>query len=427
MLDQLPDELLLAVMVALDSPSSGTHRYSHRQRDLGALCLVSRRLCRIAQPVLQQQVEIGDNIGQLFWWLNQPDPARGAVRRNARAVTVHEPWTFSLDHVAFLLQLFTSVQELRLVGDKDEFSPKLLSPHSNLRRLCLDGLDLDERDCVALPLLEVLHLRNTYLSDEFMDEWITSASFPSLKAYNPGDHLLPPPTRLLATFSKLELVQCWYPSADYVARHGDGDNPTFLFELDVTTLDCDDIEVLPRHVLLRTEDECFQHVFIGWETDLLEALPHLVKLVKRQPPSAVDGQGGTLILPPCLLDLQRYVDALADEGDGDSDGDGDDALDHLDPDPADNRNLETGSGSDSDSDTASDDSWSFNRSSGSYTPNPRTHRLYGRLVAACARAGRTILYDECEDPHVEYVSETFWAHLRRTRRAREGTTSGREL
>jgi len=53
---QLPDEVLLAILDEASTPASGRTDYRIRQRTMRSVCLASRRLFRLAQPLLWQQV-----------------------------------------------------------------------------------------------------------------------------------------------------------------------------------------------------------------------------------------------------------------------------------------------------------------------------------------------------------------------------------
>lgn len=60
MSDRLADEVLLAILANIAAQVHDVDEYTIRKQTLANVCLASRRLCRVAQPLLWRQLRVRD-------------------------------------------------------------------------------------------------------------------------------------------------------------------------------------------------------------------------------------------------------------------------------------------------------------------------------------------------------------------------------
>ncbi|BGP47400.1 hypothetical protein JCM10450v2_003252 [Rhodotorula kratochvilovae] len=185
MLDRLPDELLVTVLDSLAAPAYAPRAYEARQGTLRALCLTSRRLHRLAQPVLFRHVYVHER--------TRLDQVRDVDDEALRAHT--KVYQFELDRsralegdkytplaaVAAGLR-YPNVEEVRVEAVCHALDLRVLGNYSRLRRLFLNGLDLDDPAAVHLPCVDQLRLEDLCVEPAFLERWLDPEFLPSVKA-----------------------------------------------------------------------------------------------------------------------------------------------------------------------------------------------------------------------------------------------------
>ncbi|KPV77482.1 uncharacterized protein RHOBADRAFT_41475 [Rhodotorula graminis WP1] len=196
----LPDELLALIFdhLAADRAHLDTRRGT--KQGLASACLASRRLRRLAQPVLWRQVEVRSAA--------QVDRVRrcAALSGLGGCVVVYRvlparqsappfPVNKALAASAFL----KNVEEVDLSSSQDEtLHLGGLVPFSKLRRLSLALFKVSRSPSVAFATLEHLRLEDCGLPGSPAQPWLRHANFPALRVVDlvdfTGDRLSIRPT-----------------------------------------------------------------------------------------------------------------------------------------------------------------------------------------------------------------------------------------
>ncbi|BGP39297.1 hypothetical protein JCM10449v2_003235 [Rhodotorula kratochvilovae] len=371
MLDRLPDELLVAVLDSLAAPAYAPRAYQARQGTLRALCLTSRRLRRLAQPDLFRHVYVHER--------TRLDQVRDVDDEALRAHT--KVYRFELDRsralegdkytplaaVAAGLR-YPNVEEVRVEAVCHALDLRVLGNYSRLRRLFLNGLDLDDPAAVHLPCVDQLRLEDLCVEPAFLERWLDPEFLPSVKAIylsdlcHDDDETPFFPQLSLGFRAQVDFVQSYIAQDDALARYGQQDAPPFLFEFHRIPR----AGVLPRYGLV--DLSVFNR--IPDETRLRRA-GTLFGVLGDQVEAAARGSDGqpalrTLILPASFANVAASDDAVSQ------------ALDIV-PD----------------------------------------------ALRRLRRAGVTLSFsDAAGRPGDDLVSPVFWAHARKMREGREGGNGG---
>ncbi|BGP47444.1 hypothetical protein JCM10450v2_003296 [Rhodotorula kratochvilovae] len=306
MLNRLPDELLVAVLDSLAAPAYAPRAYEARQGTLRALCLTSRRLHRVAQPVLFRHIRIHERTR-----LDQVRDVDDEVLRAHTKVLQVEPYGSRaleedkytpLEAVAAGL-LYPNVEELRVEGRYEAFDMQVLDEFPGLRRLSLFRVVLDDWATVRLPRVEQLRLEDIRVDQAALERWLGPAFLPSVKAIYLSDlfdnrERMPQyfPKLTPAILAQLDFVQTRIEEEGALQAYGRHDAPPFLFELHREPTPTG---IVPRHALvdlwLYYEFPVDTRLWKAWA--IVGMLADHVEAVAR----GSDGQPmRTLFLPACF-------------------------------------------------------------------------------------------------------------------------------
>jgi len=213
MIDRLPDELVLAIFeeLAAERVSGGSDWQCDDERvhsSLADACCVSRRLCKIAQPVLWRRVIVnhGDLLDELVDGRAPTSLGHLTQQLVLKPAWCEPSYTIKNEDLGIAL-IWPNIVEL--VVDfgimYDPFSlldPQLLASHAcafataslqvsvltdvllgtGLRRLTLNRLDFPhEKTLPTLPTLEELSITHCDKAREVIGHWVSPSRMPSLR------------------------------------------------------------------------------------------------------------------------------------------------------------------------------------------------------------------------------------------------------
>ncbi|GAA5924230.1 hypothetical protein JCM3775_005629 [Rhodotorula graminis] len=195
MSDKLNDDVLLAVLEHIAEPAFDQRGYRTRQSTLLSLCLASRHLYRLVEPLLWRQVRF-KSVEQLAQLRRRV--AAGSPSGLTSVYTV--PWQARTEHdeaVLTVADILPNIVHIELSGTYRSILP--LASHSNLRRLSLWQVYLSNSS-PTLPQLEQLAIRDSSAPKYLLERWLDPFHLPRLRA------LLFCGVRDQGTFLSLEVV-----------------------------------------------------------------------------------------------------------------------------------------------------------------------------------------------------------------------------
>ncbi|GAA6031043.1 hypothetical protein JCM8097_003976 [Rhodosporidiobolus ruineniae] len=195
MLDHLPVELLTLILryaTSLDtqhqqhSLSSTATVFAHCRATLRSCCLVSRRMRRIAQPMLPAVFEAVRRVDERT--LSALLPSRQKRGELVKVLVVHGHYLdiemdSGLDNLEAILKACPNVQDLRILEYRRTFRMKWLRGMSNLRRLTLldTFLELPPKLRLSFPSLVELSLRHVEVDGSDLYHLLTQPTLPNLR------------------------------------------------------------------------------------------------------------------------------------------------------------------------------------------------------------------------------------------------------
>ncbi|GAA5844395.1 hypothetical protein JCM9279_006285 [Rhodotorula babjevae] len=291
---RLIDDVLVLIFDELALPAHTRDSYCDRQETLRNVCLASRRLRRLAQPRLWQQVAIRSR--EQFELLESA--ASGVLGRHTKLLTIVGSATLEVDEaIAGLSSLLPEVQEIRLASSPMllvlDFA--LLGHYTNLRRLHVEKAKLLEGRCATLSALEVLCLYQAYTSSSWVQLQLQGAHLPRLRELYfielPGmstitlDEIVPPDV-----LHQLDVLQVDERAVNADGELVQGDFPPVLVFHPEFSLP----QPLPRHTV------CHPFLF-RYHLAAIDTFCYLIKRLQLTPPApSSTSPRRLLILPPKL-------------------------------------------------------------------------------------------------------------------------------
>ncbi|GAA5900187.1 hypothetical protein JCM8208_002044 [Rhodotorula glutinis] len=314
---RLIDDVLIMILEELALPAHAREAYRSRQETLRSVCLASRRLRRLAQPMLWRQsvVRSREQLDSLV------SAAPGALGRYTKLLTVVGSPSLGLDEaIAVSASFCPEVAEIRLACSPIllalDFA--LLSDFTNLRKLHVEKVKLLEGQYATLPALEELCLHRVVTSSRWVELQLRGARVPRLREVYfielPGGG--PSMIKLDEAISPdilhgLEILQ-----VDARAVHADGElargtsPPVLIFH--------PQFDLAPRPLDRHTFCHPFLFRYNSSAGDSLSALAQRLDLTPPSPPSTT--RPPLLVLPlflrrvavtePLVKQHMRVVEAL---------------------------------------------------------------------------------------------------------------------
>ncbi|GAA5933613.1 hypothetical protein JCM3775_003752 [Rhodotorula graminis] len=186
MADRLPDEIILAILDELAASrvrGNGVTPFEDKdvRRALVMVCLTSRRLRKIAQPVLWQRATISDGV-QLECLVRIG--ATAPLGQYTRYYTVESGAcrsTLDCRMAIGAADVLPNIVELRVVGrNMPLLDPRLLLSHEHMLLVALDKVHVPPGPLACLPQLEQLSLTSIRTTSEVLSAWICPENMPSL-------------------------------------------------------------------------------------------------------------------------------------------------------------------------------------------------------------------------------------------------------
>ncbi|GAA6031133.1 hypothetical protein JCM8097_004019 [Rhodosporidiobolus ruineniae] len=186
MLDRLPPELLLPI-IRLVAPLDvgGTWSDRPRRRTLRALCLVSKQLCAIAQPLLPEVFAArGSEAVEVLKKRRNGRPIGEQVKRLLVAASTNEP--DSGNWAAEVYRACPSVVDLRLRGPRMVNLKLVATSCPGLEYLSIRFSALLLPSMPIFPALVHLSIDDLHIVPTALEKVLTPASLPSLRSLGLG-------------------------------------------------------------------------------------------------------------------------------------------------------------------------------------------------------------------------------------------------
>ncbi|GAA5900172.1 hypothetical protein JCM8208_002038 [Rhodotorula glutinis] len=179
---RLINDVLIMILDELAPPQHAPDKYRARQETLRNVCLASRRLRRLAQPMLWRQVILRsrEQLDSLF------AAAPGALGRYTKLLIVLGTAQLGLDEAVAQASTLSEVVEIRVTSlvSFEPFAPfdfTLLAHFTKLRRLHVENVKPHDGRSATWPALEELCLRECRASPAWIQQQLRAAQLPSLR------------------------------------------------------------------------------------------------------------------------------------------------------------------------------------------------------------------------------------------------------
>ncbi|GAA5933703.1 hypothetical protein JCM3775_003778 [Rhodotorula graminis] len=309
MANRLNDDVLLHILGCLREPEFAFVDYQHSTNALAAVCLASRRLRALAQPLLYSHVWIR-RVKQLELLERSEATAeygKCTILYTAGQLASGDDVTIKTAVSKRVACLFPNLHEAYF-ENLTSLSFKTLEKFTMLRRLTVDDMELGQSRAATLPRLEQLYIRNCSLPKPVARKQLDPSRLPKLRILCLGVDMLF--GIFEGPFSLAEVIKVVSPSflrqldlikADTsIMRVGDtlanGYSPPILFELSPVHSD------LPRHSVFRMRS--------FWDPE--RHLDEVKRNVDAVTPVDAE-QAHVLVLPRQLYDLASAKPLVKDK------------------------------------------------------------------------------------------------------------------